>query len=420
MTAAVTGGTRVRLHPLRMRRDEDVWYVGRVETGEFVELPPIAIEALRLFEEGLSADEVAAELKRLHGRDINAAGFLANLVGLGFVAAADGQPLDGPAPIRPTWPWLRPAHTRWTLSPITAVIALAIPLAALITVTLRPALLPSYHDLFWNTHTSLIVLGNAAAAWTILTVHELAHLFTARAVGVPGTIRLGTRLQFLSVQTDVTGIWVAPRRVRTTVYLSGIAVNLAVAGAAVLSRAAVDPGTAADRLLAAVALISLIMVPTQFLLFMRTDLYFLMQDLTRCANLYADGGAYVRYRARRVAHTLRGDTLRGHTHRGAAPTDPSTCLRPREQRAVRAYAPLLAVGTVLCLTFAAAVTVPTGLTVLLRCVHGLADGPLSARVDAIVVSGVAITGWTLWTRAWWGRHGPKVTTWVTRHRPERR
>ncbi|MEV4621416.1 hypothetical protein AB0J74_22245 [Asanoa sp. NPDC049573] len=33
----------------------------------------------------------------------------------------------------------------------------------------------------------------------------------------------------------------------------------------------------------------------QFLLFMRTDLYFVLQDLTGSRNLYGDGGAYVRW-----------------------------------------------------------------------------------------------------------------------------
>jgi len=197
-----------------------------------------------------------------------------------------------------------------------------------------------------------------------------------------------------------------------TVYLAGIAVNLTVAGVAVLARAAAGPETRAGGLFAALILIALISVPTQFLLFMRTDLYFVLQDLARCGNLYADGGAYVRYLARRGAHAITGG--------GPAPADPSAALRPRERRTVRTYAPLLAIGTLICLGFAAAVTLPTGLTVLTRCARGLVTGDAEARVDAVVVAGIAITFWTIWTRAWWDRHGPRVTGWVTRRRTARR
>ena len=70
----------------------------------------------------------------------------------------------------------------------------------------------------------------------------------------------------------------------------------------------------------------------------------------------------------------------------------------------------------LCLGVAATVTVPTALVVLLRCVRGIIDGPLDARVDAIVVAGMSIFFWTIWARAWWDRHGTRVITWAARHR----
>jgi hypothetical protein len=46
------------------------------------------------------------------------------------------------------------------------------------------------------------------------TVHELAHLAAARSLGVPARIGLSTRLFYLVAQTDVSGIWAAPRRAR--------------------------------------------------------------------------------------------------------------------------------------------------------------------------------------------------------------
>jgi putative peptide zinc metalloprotease protein len=113
---------------------------------------------------------------------------------------------------------------------------------------------------------------------------RLGHLTTARAAGVPGRISLSSRLQFLVAQTDVSGIWVRPRRTRFTVYLAGIAVNLAVAATAILLLAAVDPVGLPRRLLAATTVLSLVMIPFQLMVFMRTDLYFLIQDLTGADN----------------------------------------------------------------------------------------------------------------------------------------
>jgi hypothetical protein len=257
-----------------MRPEHDHWYIGRMETGEFVALPPIAVEALRLLGEELTADEVAARLHEAHRRDINVTGFVENLLDLGYVAAVDGQPVAGPQPIRPTWPWLLAHHARWTLSPVTTAVAVVVPLCAVVAAFLTPALVPSYHNLLWSTHTSLILVGNAAIAWTIIVLHELAHLCTARAAGVPG--------------------------------------------AALLVGLAVGPDSTGGRLLGATALLSLLFVPTQFLLFMRTDLYFVLQDRARCGKLYADGSAYLRYQGKRVWHAV--------TRRGVRPADPSVAL----------------------------------------------------------------------------------------------
>lgn len=406
MTApTVTDSTRIRLHDLRMRPDGEQWYVGRMETGTFVALPAIAVEALHLLGEDFPAGDVAARLHQAHGRDINVRGFVESLLELGFVAAVDGQSVTGPQPIRPTWPWLRPRHAQWTLAPVTSAIALSVPICAVVAAIRTP----TYHDLFWNTHTSLILAGNAAMAWSIIALHELAHLFTARAAGVPGRISFGTRLQFLVVQTDVTGVWAAPKRVRLTVYLSGIVVNLFIAGAALLGRLAAGPDTPTGALLGAMALLSLLFVPTQFLLFMRTDLYFVLQDLARCGDLYADGSAYVRYRGRRLWHGL--------TRRGAEPQDPSAALSGPERRAVHAYAPVLALGTGLCLLFAATITAPTAVTVLIRAVRAIAGMSGGSRLDGLLT--LVLTGgfWALWCRTWWRRHGPRVTAWLTRRGP---
>jgi len=402
-TASVSTTSRVRLYPLRMRPDGDGWCVGRIETGDFVVVPAIAVVALRLLGTGLSIEDVAERLREEHGQEVNVVSFVDNLIDLGYIAEVDGRPVPGPAPIRPTWPWLRPEHVRWALSPAVAAVVLVLPLAGLALLALYPHLVPTYRDLLWSPHGSLVLAGNAAICWSIIFLHELAHLATARAADVPGRVSLGTRLQFLAVQTDVSGIWAAPRRIRVTVYVAGMAVNLGVAVVAVAGRLVVGTHTTAGQILGATALLSILMLPPQLLLFMRTDVYFVVQDLAGCHNLYGDAVGYIRYLLRRGA------------------SDPTAAMPGRERRAVRAYVPVLVVGTALCLLFAATVTVPTAVTLFARAVSAFGDGASAgARLDGaatlLIVGGV----WTLWCRAWWRRHGPRVAAWLARSRRQER
>lgn len=140
-------------------------------------------------------------------------------------------------------------------------------------------------------------------------------------------------------------------------------------------------------------MLSALMIAPQFLLFMRTDLYFVLQDLTGCRNLYADGSAYVRWLAR--------------FGRGQRP-DPSQALARGERRAVRGYAWVLLFGTAICVTVALVVTVPFAIAVLTTAATRLVEGSASQRVDGVLT--LCVTGgyWTLWAAMWWRRHGHRA------------
>ncbi|MGA5806764.1 hypothetical protein ACPC39_11320 [Streptomyces cellulosae] len=355
---------RVALHELSVRRDRDEWIVGRMATRTFVALPPAGARAVRLLGEGLSVARTQERLRADTGEEFDIADFVTDLAALGFVARIDGRPLPDPAPPRASLPWLRRRHVRFALHPVLPVAVAVLLTAALVTLLLRPGLLPGYRDLLWSPHGSVVLLSGAAAGWTLLLAHELAHLVTARAAGVPGRMRLGTRLQFLVMQTDISGIELAPRRHRLTAYLSGVALNLTVASALVPVLAATDPASTAHRLSAAALLLALMPLPFQLMVFTRTDVYFVLQDLTGCRDLYGDGLAYAGYRYRRL--------LRSRAHKGE--DDPSARLPRHERRAVRVYSVVLVVGTAACLAFMAAVTLPLDIALLARAVRGLAPG----------------------------------------------
>ncbi|MEV0173484.1 hypothetical protein AB0I00_20500 [Streptomyces sp. NPDC050803] len=384
--------TRVLLHDLAVRRDRDEWIVGRMTTRTFVALPEAGARAVELLGEGLSVARTAETLRAETGEEFEITDFVRDLAALGFVARIGDSPVPDAEPPRPSLPWLRPRHVRIALHPVLPVLVGVLLTAAVVVLFRRPDLLPGYRDLLWSPHGSLVLVTGAAAGWTLLLAHELAHLVTARAVGVPAKMSLGTRLQFLVMQTDISGIELAPRRHRLTAYLAGIALNLSVASVLLLILALTDPGPTAHRLLAAALLLALLPVPFQFMVFTRTDLYFVLQDLTGCRNLYGDGLAYARYLFRRTVRP-------GKTAKSG---DPSTRLPPHERRAVRLYSAVLVVGTLACLTFMAAVTLPVDIALLVRAARGL--GPehgLAGNADAaavlVTLGGVNV----LWLVTWW-------------------
>ncbi|MBC9716713.1 hypothetical protein H9Y04_29685 [Streptomyces sp. TRM66268-LWL] len=373
-----TGPTTVRLHPLACRSDRDEWIVGRMATGQFVALPEVGKRVIDLLQEGLSVPDVGVRLRQETGEDLDVREFVTALMDLEFVAEADGLPVPAAPPEPPPLSRVRPRHVRWTLHPALPVTAAVLVAAALVLLGHRRDLSLDFRTLLWSSHGSLVIALHASAGWALLLLHETAHLLTARATGVPGHIGLGTRLQFLVLQTDISGIELAPRRHRLTAYLAGIAVNLTAFALAVLGAAAVQPGTLPHRVLLALALTALLPLPFQLMVFMRTDLYFVLQDLTGCRDLYGDGVAYAAYLGRRL--------LRRPPRPGSPDGDPSALLPRHERRAVRIYTVVLVVGTAACLAFLAAITLPADLTLLSGAASGLVSGhSAAATLDAAAV-----------------------------------
>jgi putative peptide zinc metalloprotease protein len=403
--ARVSAGSRVRLRPLRQRPGGDGWVIGRIETGDFITVPEVANRVITLLGEDCTVDEVAGRLRAETGTTFAVADFVAALDELGFVAAVDDRARPDKAHPRPSLPWLAPRHVRWLAHPLIPAVVAGFAVAAVAMLVLHPALLPSSRVLVFSRHAGLVIAVNAAIAWTLILIHELAHLAVARAVGAPARITLGTRLQFLAAQTDVSGVWAAPRRTRMTVYLAGMGIDVCVAGSCLLIAGLAGLHGLAGHLLAVAAAETVLGLVGQFMVFMRTDIYFVLQDLTGCANLYADGSAYLRYLGGRAARSIR--------RAGAAGSDPSQDYPGPRRRAVRLYSVLLLTGTVICLGIEFAVSLPALITLIGHAVAELATTP-AAAADGATALAILVGFQVVWASRWQHRHWHQVRS-IARH-----
>jgi putative peptide zinc metalloprotease protein len=94
------------------------------------------------------------------------------------------------------------------------------------------------------------------------------------------------------------------------------------------------------------------------MVFMRTDVYLVLQDEIGSANLYADGSAYLRYLSRKVTNRAR--------RMDEPNADPSTAYPPVRRRAVHVYSVVLLAGTAVCLGVEFAVSLPALIILLTR------------------------------------------------------
>ncbi|WP_049573220.1 hypothetical protein [Nonomuraea sp. SBT364] len=333
----------------------DDYVIGNGET--FVHVPGVAAAVVAALDGTRTAAEARARVLAERGVDVDVEAFVTGLDGAGLLRR----------PHRPPnlWDRIRPGHVAWFFSRPADAALLLLTGSALAAAVARPGVLPSPATLVWADSLAF-TLAFAAGSWLLVLVHELGHIAAARSLGVRAELSLGTRMQFLVVQTRITGVWAVPRRARYRAHLAGMRVDwlLACACACVLYVAG-PSGSPVARL---IMVICLAQIAWQFLFFMRTDVYYAVANATGDKNLMADARAYLRGR-------------RGGARRAGA------------RRSVRVYAWFLVVGRALGLAFFAGYTVPVTVAICRRSLEELA-GPGGWRPVAALA--VVAAGWLLY------------------------
>ena len=364
--------SRVRLHDLQSRADGDEWIVGRVLTGEFVSLPAEGMTFLEELQRGGTVADARHRTRTAHGEDVDALDFVATLIDLGFVAAVDDAEGEEEPPRPSSLGWLRPGHVAWLFHPLALAATGGFICAGIATMVYRGQF-PQYTDFFALPDPGLNLLLASAFMMMIVGLHEFCHLAAARAAGVSGWLGWGTRLFFLVAQTAVPGLWLAPRRIRLRVFLAGMISDLVVFSACAIGMTQAAPRGYAYRVLAQVCLICLLGIADQFAFFTRTDVYYVIQELTGCKSLFADASGYLSYLLGKLS--ARGGTI--------PRLNPLLALPSRERLPVRLYAGLVAGGSVCTMVVFAWYGLPVIIGTYVRAVRELADGLARSQPGSI-------------------------------------
>ncbi|MBI6546413.1 MAG: PqqD family protein [Cyanobacteria bacterium NC_groundwater_1444_Ag_S-0.65um_54_12] len=419
---SIASEARLQLHALNIRCEDGEYIVGRPDIGEFIGLPPVGVRIIELISQGatprLAEEQLAAEC----GEVIDVTAFIEQLLEVGFIAAVDGRSVAEKASKPPNLVWLRPGHVQWLFGIPAKVVYATLVSAALVTLVLRPGLLPGYQDFFWSTTLLWVMLFNSAIFYGMIALHELAHLIAARSYGVPAWIGLGTRLANLVVQTDVTGLWSCPRYQRYRVYLAGMATDLLLAAMALLAIAWLPLPALLASLLQVVLLCGFLLVMFQVQVFMRTDLYFVLMDLLRCHNLHPESLGYLRYLAKRLVTHQKLTRFVQWRRRSQQSPSPLAALAVGDRRKIQLFSLLVLVGSAVSLGIFFRYGIPTILSLLWQAGNNtwqgwlahnyrlLADGSVTLMIQGVIE---ILFVRTLWRDLW-----PRLAKWRSARKAE--
>jgi hypothetical protein len=252
--------------------------------------------------------------------------FVATLGELGFLRDGD----EDPAPAGPLR-WQRLGQVLFCRPVMTLYLAIVV--AALVAMSREPWLRPSYRNMFFTSHLSLIPVVLMAIGMVFVLLHEWCHMLAGRRLGLPSKLGIGRRLYFLVAETRLDALLSVPRRRRYLPFLAGtLADTVVIAALTLLAAGLRDLGAPAwcSGLCLAVAFTAVLRVIWQFQFYLETDLYYVIATAWRCTHLQAAARFHTKAQVRRL---LR---------RPAQPSDPNWSSRDRA--AARWYAPVLVAG----------------------------------------------------------------------------
>ena len=366
-------------HDLAFHADGDEVAVGRPETGSFGIFPPDGAELLRRLMRGNSPDTAAAWYQGAYGEAVDMDRFLATLDELGLLKTPVPSPVAPPPghPVR--WQKLG----RAVFSPPARLAWLGVVATAVIGCLRHPQLVPGRHDVFFVPSLLVIEVTIVAAQIPLTLVHELAHVLAGRRAGVWSRLRVSHRFTVVVFETVLDGLVVVPRSKRYLPLAAGMLADVAVmAGlvdAAWLLRTWQHRATLAGLICLALAYTTIPRVAWQFFVFLRTDVYFLLQTALRGDDIDAA-----------ARDQLRAWWSRRRPSGHGRPAPDAARRPPRDVRAGRIFAPLL-VGGYACVAVTMGIVVaPLIVRFVQLAVKGLYDGgPLRWDAAGVVLLNLA-------------------------------
>jgi hypothetical protein len=287
----LTDDSRLALRPLTVVGEHDEFVIGDPATGRFFAVPPAGLRVLGGLRDGKTIGEAANDASSPE-ESLDALDFARVLLRAGFVVEVDGQQVReaGATDEVPDFNPVAGRLGRLLFSTRVAAASGAILILVIAAFVAEPAMRPRFENLFIAPQPAVSFAVIFGMTMVSAMLHELCHWWAARSLGAPAHIRLSRRFYIPVMETDISGLWGLPARLRYGPFLAGMVFDVLVLTVAVALRIGwsyevIDLPPAVVRTLAALVTLKVFEIMFQFLVFLRTDLYAVMITALGARNL---------------------------------------------------------------------------------------------------------------------------------------
>jgi len=262
----------IEFHPLTFVPEGADVVVGRAETGSYAVLPKDGAELLRCLSSGMTVAEAAEWYEQSFGEPVDVDDFLESMEELGFIQSP-GTAQVPPAQAPPRFQWLGRALFSVPAWFVYAALVVGAVIELIAHANLRPASSQVYFTGSLVTVQVIVLAGQMPLAF----LHESYHVLAGQRIGLRSRLGISNRYTYVVFETISNGLFSVPRGKRYLPILAGMLADVVVVCALDLTAAALRQGDGvipfAGRLCLALSYTVLARLYWQFLLYLRTDLY---------------------------------------------------------------------------------------------------------------------------------------------------
>lgn len=289
---ALSYETRISLRTLSVTRDRTRYIIEDTETSEFYEMPEVCVAAIERIRLGEPLDRMEVALKReFPDEDVHLLDFINQLIELDLVSELDGQiiPRSAERGSHKGYEWIPAGIGQLFFNSLTAKLYIGLLGASIALMLYSPELFPVYEDVFIDDFMMKNMAFWMLVSFVLVLLHELGHVLAVRSENLPAKIGLGHRMFFVVLETDMTRVWSLPVQKRNKLFLAGIYVDFTLLFLALAAQFLMAESGILTALLKLVVLDTFIRLLYQAGVFMKTDLYYVLENTTGCYNLMENG-----------------------------------------------------------------------------------------------------------------------------------
>ncbi|MEH7383429.1 hypothetical protein V7138_23420 [Bacillus sp. JJ1533] len=288
----LTKESLLKLHDIEIRKDSKHYIVEDLATQEFYEMPKVCVDALNLIKQGLNLGEIEERLiKTFPDEEINLLDFGDQLIELNLIQSVNGEEIERSHDKNKLgFEWISPKFGKIFFNKYTSYLYGLIFLANIGIFCLQPSLFPHYTDLFVFDIMSLNVLVIGIISLILVLIHESGHIIAIRSFGLPTRLDIGHRLYLIVFETDLSLAWKLSPEKRNILYLAGVCFDTVILFFALILQMFLPiQSSFLTGLLGLVVFDVIVRIIYQACIYMKTDFYFLFENMTGTYNLMENG-----------------------------------------------------------------------------------------------------------------------------------